>query len=120
MSVDDVDMIGKRMMSEDAEAIRDTVPPGAGSTMDAKRAKRRSKGAKYASKRRSTGHRSSTSKGLSHQFKTTSLDSSSPPKPANGKKLPTVRMRIDDEPLEPSSDGDDELLLTSRGWDWEP
>ncbi|TDL24092.1 hypothetical protein BD410DRAFT_786787 [Rickenella mellea] len=38
----------------------------------------------------------------------------------NRSLLPTVRMKIDDEPILPESDGDDELLLTSRGWDWDP
>jgi hypothetical protein len=56
----------------------------------------------------------------SRSTKAISLDCSSPPKLVKGKRLPSVRMRIDDEPLAPSSDGEDELLLTSRGWDWEP
>ena len=33
---------------------------------------------------------------------------------------PNIRMRIDDEPLIAEGDEDDELLLTSKGWDWDP
>jgi hypothetical protein len=34
--------------------------------------------------------------------------------------LAKIRMRIDDEPLTAQGDEDDELLLTSKGWDWDP
>lgn len=33
---------------------------------------------------------------------------------------PRYHSRIDDEPLVANDDEDDELLLTSKGWDWVP
>ena len=35
-------------------------------------------------------------------------------------KQPTIKMKIDDEPVTSSEDSVDELLLTSKGWQWDP
>lgn len=45
---------------------------------------------------------------------------SSPRRPIrNMRPRPTIKRKIRSDPLEVSTDGDDELLLTSRGWEWD-
>lgn len=44
----------------------------------------------------------------------------SPVRSSSGRCIsrPTIKMKTHDTPVQPSSDSDDELLLTSRGWNY--
>lgn len=102
-----------------------SVSSGGRSTKKTPTAKKKPSSSKQSSKVNIVGQHSPFSRKTSQQMqqrsrRSTFFSSRTNAIHSKSSPLPTIKMKTDVEALTPSSDDDDELLLTYRGWDWDP